>query len=368
MSRVRKTLVTRLKEATEQHDQADHFPSFTSDNYYHAYTQFEAWLRKNIHREVNQVAMMVDGGYLTDHGPDHIKTVIQRASDLLGVDTPYALEPYEVFLLLTAIQVHDAGHIKNGREEHEQNTAQLLSHLDVDRTEQVYVENIAKAHGGELPDGDKDTIEKGLPIKDDFDGIDFHPRFLAALLRFADELADDRSRGARYVFDQGKIPTGSEVYHAYALALYSVDVNSIDHEVKLSFEIPSSNTDKLYGKAVGKDDKGKTIIEHTHLLDEIFKRTFKMYKECVYCMRFFPQHLQIKKITVRITVFDDEYRSTIYETIGYQLTERGYPKFAATTVADMCGLDITFDGLVIDGALLAQRVKDRLAFSTNSSK
>ncbi|SHJ40733.1 hypothetical protein SAMN02745146_3062 [Hymenobacter daecheongensis DSM 21074] len=360
MPRVPKTLVARFKKAAEQ---AELFPSFTTNNYYHAYSTFESWLVRNVHPHVNQRAMMIDGGYLTDHGPEHIKRVIQRASDLLGAGDKIALTPYEIFLLLSAIQVHDAGHIEAGRINHEQNAQPLLTHLPVDRAEQSYILQIARAHGGKLADGDKDTIERGLPIKDDFDGIEFHPRFLAALLRFADELADDRSRGARYLFDQGRIPVSSEVYHAYALALYSVAVNSVDHEVKLSFEVEANQVDKLYGKGIGVDAQGSPIIEEVYLLDEIFKRTFKMYQECVYCMRFFPSHLQIKKITVKISVVDDGDRSPVHETIGYQLTERGYPRFADNSVADMCGVDITFEGRVIDGATLKERL-DGLKNST----
>jgi hypothetical protein len=353
MSRVSKTLVTRLKKAAEQ---TDKFPSFTTDNYYHAYSTFESWLNRNVHSDVNRVAAMIDGGYLTDHGPQHIKKVIQRASDLLGDTERIALAPYEIFLLLAAIQIHDAGHIHGGRQDHEQNAQPLLTQLPVDSAEQSYILRIARAHGGKLPDGDKDTIEKGLPIKADFDGIDFHPRFLAALLRFADELADDRSRGSRYLLDKGKIPRSSEVYHAYAIALYSVLVNSSEHEVKLSFEIQDKQVHKLYGKGTGKTEEGEPIIEEVYLLDEIYKRTFKMYQECVYCMRFFPATLQIKTITVEINIVDNERHAEIHDPIGYRLTQRGYPRFAETSVTDMCALDITMDGQVVDGSILKQRL------------
>ena len=81
-----------------------------------------------------------------------------------------------------------------------------------------------------------------------------------------------------------------------------------------------------------------------------------MYQECVYCMRFFPPPLKIKRITVKINIVDNINRSPVHEPIGYQLTERGYPKFAHDSVADMCGLDITFDGNVIDGKILKQRL------------
>ena len=56
-------------------------------------------------------------GFLTDHGPQHIETVISRASDLIRARS-CDLSSYEVFLLLAAIHLHDVGNI-HGRTGHQ---------------------------------------------------------------------------------------------------------------------------------------------------------------------------------------------------------------------------------------------------------
>ncbi len=82
------------------------------------------------------------------------------------------------------------------------------------------IRNIAAAHGGKGSKGDKDTIRK-LAETDALLGEEIHPRILAALLRFSDELADDRSRAARFALATGQLPAKSQVYHRYANALQS---------------------------------------------------------------------------------------------------------------------------------------------------
>ena len=72
-------------------------PGRGSTNYYRRYEQIKEYLDQHVHPLVNAFAMRLDGGYLTDHGPEHIKTVIQRASRL--AESPRCiLTPYEVYV------------------------------------------------------------------------------------------------------------------------------------------------------------------------------------------------------------------------------------------------------------------------------
>src|SRR5258706_8376888 len=99
------------------------FPGGGSINYPQRYTVMAEYLNNNAHAEINIGAAIRDGGLLTDHGPNHIKTVIQRASDLVTVDT-CDLTPYEVYILLCAIHFHDVGNMF-GRKEHELNSKEI---------------------------------------------------------------------------------------------------------------------------------------------------------------------------------------------------------------------------------------------------
>jgi hypothetical protein len=182
------------------------FPGSGATDYYERFKRIQDHLNQHVHPHVNAFAMRQDGGYLTDHGPDHIKTVIQRASRLAespGCD----LSAYEVYVLLVGIHLHDVGNIF-GRDEHELKSDEIMEQLGPllgdDTGEKFAIHKIAAAHGGRV-NGNKDKI-RALSETDSLLGQDIRPRLLAALLRFADELADDRTRAARFLIDMGRIP------------------------------------------------------------------------------------------------------------------------------------------------------------------
>ncbi|MBV9158352.1 MAG: hypothetical protein JO097_18970, partial [Acidobacteriaceae bacterium] len=165
------------------------FPSHGKVSYYGSYKKIEEYLNNNVHPYVNVSANAIDGGTLTDHGPDHIKTVILRACELVSARGD--LTPYEVYLLLVAIHLHDVGNIF-GRETHELNSEAVIKELGTllgeHRLEHRVIFEIAQAHGGSIA-GDKDKISR-LPRSVALLGQDVRQQMLAAILRFADELAD----------------------------------------------------------------------------------------------------------------------------------------------------------------------------------
>jgi hypothetical protein len=352
MARVEKTLEQRLEELS---DQKSKFPTDGKADYWAIYRTFKGYMLQEIHPHVTMVAMLKDGGYLTDHGPDHITTVIQRASDLLGegVAGVYPLSPYEIFILLVAIHVHDAGHIKGGRKHHELNTGIFLDKLRVDSSEQRLIKAVAKAHGGALSNGSKDTI---TPLYTrEFQGFPVNIPFLAAVLRFADELAEDQMRGARYLLDNGVIPPSSEIYHAYARSLASVAVDLAGREVRLAFHLSIQDSIKTFGKGT-KDEHGNEIVVGVSLIDEIYARTYKMYCELLYCMRFFPTELQLKGVSVRVDIIDDELEE-FTEPVGYKMIEQGYPSFTFDSAISMCSAQLMIGGKKKDGAWLKEHIE-----------
>lgn len=361
------TLEHRLEELSKENElpvsMGKHLPHKGKIDYYARYKTFAGELGRHIHPQTTPAAMMMDGGYLTDHGPDHIATVIQRASDLLDLDHKSELSGYEIFLLLCAIQIHDSGHIVAGRKHHEQNGKLLLPHLTADRFEKIFINDIAKVHGGVLADGSKDTIDSIEPFSD-YHGIDIRLQFLAALLRFADELADDETRAARYLLLSGGLPESSQIYHAYAYALKSVNVSG--REVKLKFVVETENLTQTYGRGTGKKNrKNQPVVEQVYLIDEIYERTFKMFRECVYCMRFFPMTLQVKTISVEVKIYDG--LNPVGEPIRYHLTEGGYPMFKGESTLSMCKAALTTrEGLQLTGPNLKGIIEQKLTPNTSA--
>jgi hypothetical protein len=303
----------------------DDFPG--GRDYSTQFQNLQNHLNDYYHKHVTAAATISDGGgFLTDHGPEHIKTVIQRASDILRKSPAASLSCYETYILLVAIHVHDLGNFF-GRDSHEMNAEKVMeelgSVLGIEMPEKRAVFEIAQAHGGKIG-ADKDKLSQVPTIKDVL-GQDVHSRFLAALLRFADELADDKTRSSRYMIEAGKIPTPSEIFHKYADALQSVIVTG--ETVRLEFQLTEADVKRKFGKGDG----------HVYLLDEIYDRTMKMHRERMYCMRFLRRDINVNRIDVSIRVYGDGF-SLLKEraVISYSLEEAGYPDEKNPTIFVLC--------------------------------
>ena len=206
--------------------------------------------------------------------------------------------------------------------------------LDLDKLageetiEKRVIATVAAAHGGTVRGSvdDKDTIGKLAPERVILNQ-QVHQQLLAALLKFADELADDYTRADRFMLDNGLLE-GSEVYHAYSQSLHSVMIH--ERDIALHFEMSRKTALRQYGKG------NKSV----YLLDEIFNRTLKMHLERIYCMRFLRTLFSIDRIRVTIEVFENIEQDYLIgpplETISYTLEESGYPNTPAGGIQELC--------------------------------
>lgn len=331
--------------------------SFPHENDYVAiYKRLKAKLDKEIHPEV-KVKMMEyhPDDYYNDHGVDHVKMVIERVSWIIECLDPiytkknnsknYYISPYEVFILLMSIQIHDAGHLLGTRKEHPGNAKKLLSRLDkgeeLSAPEKKIIGDIAKAHSGtENPIGE---------LQEDFDLTheNIRPQFLASLLRLADELAEDNTRASRFLIDNDEISESSKIYHQYSLSINSVKLAS--KEISLKFYLNEKNSTEFFKK-----ETSKGVID-TFLIDEIYERTLKMFTETLYCTRFLPEKCRFNTIKVTIYIDDNDHEKVI-EPIAYELKENGYPLISKDgTIYDICS-DLTIGGLKKDGKYYADLI------------
>jgi hypothetical protein len=314
------SLIDQLANCPRQEFPADY-------DYSAQFQHLQNHLNKYYHPNVTAAAAIADGtGFLTDHGPEHIKTVIKRASELLKTSPGNSLSGYEKYILLAASHLHDLGNYF-GRESHEMNAEKVMEELGSvlgdEMPEKRAIFEIAQAHGGKIG-SDKDKIGQ-LPATRDVLGKDVHSRFLAALLRLADELADERSRASRYLIESGKIPRSSQVFHKYAYALHSVIVTA--DAVRLEFELTETDVKQKFGKGKGE----------VFLLDEIYERTMKMHRERMYCMRFLRRDISIDRIDVLVRIYAAGF-SLLKEraSISYTLQEAGYPDEKNPTIFALC--------------------------------
>ena len=286
------------------------------------------YLNSQIHPHVEKGTLISKEGFLTDHGPGHIATVVERASDLLACsDSNYPqLTPYEVYLLLMAIQFHDVGNLY-GREGHERKIDSVMEHMGKlvgdEMVEKVAIRKIAAAHGG-WRNGNRDTIMQ-LPSYDFILSRRVGYQALAAILRFADELSDDSGRAARAVVELGRIPDVSRLFHMYSESLHSVRVDPDAHVVYLRYYL---TRDKAGPISSGESTR--------FLLDEIYERTLKMHYEREYCMRFIRGLVYIDAIDVRIDVYESSRSlNTRVDPIAYRLQQVGYPGERREEIKDL---------------------------------
>lgn len=307
---------------------AETFPEqFPFDHKKHCYglrySEMSGILNRDYHPNVEAGSSASDGGLLTDHGPDHIKTVINRAAALLNTPkNTNALSGYEIYLLLCAIHFHDLGNIF-GRLKHEKRIEEMMVHVNShmgDNVERRYIRQIAEAHGGKVSD-EKDTI-RHLEANAVCNGIDIRPQLLAAILRFADELADDRYRAKNVLLKLDVIPNSSLIYHKYAFCLHSVMVRPASKTVEMHFSVAIEDLVEPFPKYNYKTEK----FDKQFILDEIFERCLKTYLERAYCNRFTTPSVEIRSIVV--TICCTKKREKIGDQlpeVNFRLEERGYP-------------------------------------------
>lgn len=332
---------TRLEKWLSKKCEEGLLPPLKAGTYFDRYWQVATYLEGEVHPHITAGALVRGDGFLTDHGVDHILTIHERVLEL--IDSPEGmLSAYEIYLLLMAIQFHDVGNIF-GRKEHAQKSELVMARIRElmagDAPEKRTISQIAQAHTG--VGGEQDTISI-LPRKEPVLSKDVRYQALAALLRLADELAEDTRRAARFPLDTGMIPEQSEIFHRYANHLHSVRAYSDTQTIDLRFEMNVDVAIEKYGKG---DDK-------VFLLDEIFDRVMKIHRERAYCMRFLVPLLYYGSVKVTIRIFHSDEHPRPLEEIGFTLKEKGYPK-DGHSLQDICP-DVEWTGAELRDYLLGE--------------
>lgn len=295
------------------------FPSLTLD-YFEHYKNLVNHFRSNIYKDIGAglAANSTLTGFYTSHDADHFDQVVNYAGLLLGISNDnhstkdLMLSPYEVYILLIAIRIHDAGNIL-GREGHEKKCYQILRDSlpkGTDLSEAKVIANIAQAHGGNI-NGNKDTIGS-LPKETPISSTKIRNQLLAAILRFADEVCENRGRSANYALEYDALPEHSIIYHKYASVIVSNRIE--DNLLYLDYQIHSNDVVK------------KWLLENKkkYLIDIIYQRLEKMNLERIYCNRFTRCLYTIDAIRANITIIDDD-REPIHNIIVPDLSDEGYP-------------------------------------------
>ena len=132
------------------------------------------------------------------------------------------------------------------------------------------------AHTGTASDGTGDTLRE-LAEVEQFEGKRVRLRQLAAILRFADELAEGPQRTSAYRLEKDDYACDSRVYQEYA-SITHVLIDRGNRRIVLAYEIPVD----------GDDDTGQREESLTLLLSHILHRIIKLDQERRYAVHYAP--------------------------------------------------------------------------------
>ena len=266
------------------------------DKYYRQYEQVRGYMCTEIYSHIARTEPN-----LSDHGPIHIRNVLQNAYKLIEyslLDKKNTYTPLDLYVLCSTILIHDVGNIHK-RDGHEEELTKVYTSnnqfLGIENTEKRLISKIAISHGGK-----ENTISH--LSNEALAGERIQSRCIAGLLRFADELAEGPQRTSNYLINNQLISTDSMVYHQYAKIL-SVPVIQLD-TILLQYNIPICEFKE---------------VELEALLILLYDRIFKLNRERINC-GIYSEHIQrVKKVAVTISFFENTHDINAIETIDKEL-------------------------------------------------
>lgn len=258
---------------------------------------------------------------LSDHGVNHIQDVMQKVTDLLGLPAEHGNEDawtlpagynvHELLLLLLGCLTHDIGNLL-GREKHN------LAIGDAARLagggwnqfpigDRLIIERIGRSHSGKTPDGGKDTLAQLAAQRTAFFAqTQIRPVEIAAVLRFADELAEGPQRTSKALIAlsaiEGSSPAhrlgdASRLYHLYA----SITNYNVDHaagRILISYDIDRASFE--YGTEP--DDRSVVIRD---LLEMTYGRALKLNAERQYARHYSQALSRFKETSINLRFNDN---------------------------------------------------------------
>lgn len=177
---------------------------------------------------------------ITDHGPEHVAHVLENVGKILQIESwNEQLTAMELYLLILSVMFHDSGNIY-GRDDHQRKISQIYDFCRSaggnDRQEKSSLLKITEAHCGETLGGSKDTLKAIGPEPVSLAGSPIRRRFIATILRFADELAEGPNRTSLFMQKHRGYRAGSAVFHEYATAI-TIHMDPGNERIALTYNI-----------------------------------------------------------------------------------------------------------------------------------
>jgi len=235
-----------------------------------------------------------------NHGPSHIKRVLENLDQLLGKD-PLAkglLNAYELFLTMMSVLYHDVG-ILGERETHADISA---SYIHEEKNEYIFDErDRAIIEAAVVSHSSSKEIERECAQFAEVETIGsetVRPRVVAALVRLADELDEDYRRADPNVASKLGVDKESEFYWQFCQRILGVQPDPQMLEIHISVKFK-------------KDDVGRTVrvkAEVGSFLSHFAHKLAKINRERASMARFLPQRLRYRRLVVSVKALESHPR------------------------------------------------------------
>ncbi len=225
---------------------------------------------------------------LSDHGSTHISNIKNNVIRLLSDNGVLEnLSGIEMYCLGMFILFHDAGNIY-GRKDHHEMVGRLFDRIrgasPALRREKTLIVRATRAHTGTAQDGSYDTL-KELSETDHLEGQPVRLRELAAILRFADELAEGPQRTSEFMQEENLYDPESKKFHDYANSTHIL-IQRNNNRIILTYEIIID---------IDKSDQDRERCL-SNFLEFVYSRIIKLNQERQYA-RYYSKILEAFKFT-----------------------------------------------------------------------
>lgn len=263
--------------------------------------------------------------WYTDHGQKHIESVLHTCEHLLSATADDELTCLDVFLLLSAIIWHDVG-LLAGRSNHAGNAQIFIDKVRdfcfADSAIYRIVAAIVKAHSGN--EGWLSPTQSEIMQPCSHQTCTVYPKSLAALLRFADEVSESRTRIQPSLLP--RVPSEQRIYWEYANSIMASIPEPNRKRLFLAIDLQRSDAMKRWPcppDVLSHADAAGTIA----LIEYVVCRLEKMNNERAMCFPYLARYADVMTIDVRMRVFEGMENLVEQEFIlgGGGLGDKTYP-------------------------------------------
>jgi hypothetical protein len=183
-----------------------------------------------------------------DHGPEHIKRVLEKLDQLVGPNPiGTSIRPYELYLVMMSILYHDIGILRSRKNHPDEASNELgkkisgtpfYEHDNDNNLFDPFDRDVIRA--AVVSHSNSNDIERECQAFPHEFSIGLHvvrPRFIAALVRLADELDEDYRRAPQSAEQLTQLPKGSSFYWRFCQRISGIRAERDQHIIVIDAKL-----------------------------------------------------------------------------------------------------------------------------------